>query len=192
MQRVNRRNFLIFIVLVSFLPFLSAEDRRTVPLDLYLIIDDSEAFLTVKDNAIAWVNEQVLDRLLMEGDSVTVWTAGDSAQILYSGEISSLDVKKDIQDKLKAIGTAGKTANFASALRELEPVLSKTPQNRMPYSVLVTASAVGLRTAFTGNSQSLLKWFRTEKYERWQALIIAPDIGPRVSQTASTYMNSMR
>ena len=192
MQRGAKRDFLFFIFLVSFLPFLSAENRRTIPLDLYLIIDDSEAFQNVKDNAIAWVNAQVLDRLLIEGDSVTVWTAGDTAKVLYSGEISTFEAKKDIQDMLKTTGTGGKTADFAGALRELEPILSQAPQNRMPYSVLVTASAVGLRYALAGKSQNLLRWFRTEKYERWQALIIAPDIGPKVSQAASAYMNSMR
>ena len=192
MQRANRRNFLFLAILVSFLPLLSAEDSRTIPLDLYLIIDDSEAFQNAKDNAIAWVNEQVLDRLLMEGDSVTIWTAGDSARILYSGEISTLDAKKDIQDTLNSIEPEGKTTDFIGALRELELVLSLTPQDRLPYSVLVTASARNLWPALTGNSQSLLRWFRTEKYERWQALIIAPGINQRVSQAASTYMDSMR
>ena len=177
------------IILVSFLPFLRAADKRTIPLDLYLIIDDSESFYNAKENAIAWVNGHVLDRLLMEGDSVTIWTAGDSAQIIFSGQISSLDVIKDIQNKLQALQTRGKTADFESALKELEPRLARTSQDRLSYSVLVTASAGGLWPTLTGNSQSLLRWFRTEKYERWQALILAPDMPRRVSQAGAGYMN---
>ena len=161
-------------------------------MDLYLIIDDSESFYNAKDNAIAWVNAQVLDRLLMEGDSVTIWSAGDSAQMLFSGNIVSLEEKKDIQGKLRDLQTVGKTADFSGALKELVSALGRTPENRLSYSILLTASVVSLWPALAGNSQNSLRWFRTEKYERWQALILAPDIGQRVTQAATAYMNSMR
>ena len=191
MQRFGKIIIVLF-VLVCFYPFLNAEDIRSFPLDFYLIIDDSESFHNAKDNAIAWVNGQVLDRLLMEGDSVTIWAAGETARILYSGNISSLNVKKDIQETIRTLRMEGKTADFSGALRELEPRLSRTPQDRLSYSVLVTASAEGLSSTLTGKSQSLLRWFRTEKYERWQALILAPNIDQRVNQAASSYINSFR
>jgi hypothetical protein len=58
--------------------------------------------------------------------------------------------------------------------------------------MLVTASAGGLGRTLSGSAQSMLKWFRSEKNMRWQAFILGPDIGGKVSQAAQNYMNSQR
>jgi hypothetical protein len=192
MREINRRIFMIPIILVSFSSFLSAEDKRSIPMDLYMIIDASSSFGSAKSEAVAWFSAQVVDRYLMDGDTVTIWSAGDRAELLYSGEISSSGAKSEIKNKLQSLATEEKKADFNAALRELESRVSKTAQNRFSYSMLITASAGGLETALAGNSQNLLKWFRTEKYERWQALIVAPGINQKVSAAAANYIASIR
>jgi len=192
-MQVDKRFIFILIILVSFFSGLEAADTRTIPLDMYLIIDSSESFQGVKNDAITWLNRQVVDRILMEGDKVTIWTAGDRAQIIYSAEItSSTNAKNDIKDKLLALQPAGRKADFSGALEELLPKQSQTPGNRLSYTMLVTSSAGVLGSIVTGNYHAALKWSRSEKYERWQALIVAPDISQKVSQAAAAYMNSIR
>jgi hypothetical protein len=112
--------------------------------------------------------------------------------LLHSGEVSSSAEIKEIKDKIQTIPAEGKTADFPGALTELMPRLSQTPESRMAYTVLVTSSAGGITDAVTGSTQSMLKWFRSEKYERWQALILAPDINQKVNQAAVAYMASTR
>ena len=181
----------ILIILVSFYsPVLKAEDSRTIPLEMNLIIDGSTALKNSKNDTVAWISAQVVDRILKEGDKITVWVAGDKAQVVYSDTISNSDGKKGIKDKLSALDTEGKTADFAGALRDASARVSQTPQSRLAYTMLITASAEGLRPVLTGNSQGLLRWFRSEKYERWQVLIVAPDIGQKVQQAARAYMSS--
>jgi len=58
--------------------------------------------------------------------------------------------------------------------------------------MLITASAEGLKPAINTSGQGLLRWFRSEKYERWQVLIVGPDIGRKVQQAAAAYMSSRR
>ena len=178
-------------ILVGFLPLLNAEDRRTIPLDMYLIIDGSEALKNPKNDAIAWINQRVIDRILIDGDRITVWNAGNKAQIIYSDTVSASG-KNDLREKLKALETGGKTADFSGALSEALPKISQTPRDRLAYTLLITASAEGMEPALAGSSQGMLRWFRSEKYERWQVLVVAPDIGPKVKQNAAACMSSLR
>jgi len=191
MQCENKRGFIILIVLVMFVSFLRADDKRVIPLDLYLVIDCSESITDVKNEALTWVSSKIVDRLLVEGDKVTIWSAGDRAQIIHNGEISG-GGKQEIMDLLQNLVTNGKTADFPGALRDLAPRVSQTDQNRLSYTVIVTSSAGGLESALTGSSQSLLRWSRSEKYSGWQVLVAAPDIAPNVRQAALNYMSSQR
>jgi Mg-chelatase subunit ChlD len=191
MKNGNKRLFLILIILVGFSSFLKADDKRVIPLDLYLVIDCSESMNRVKSDAFDWVYTKMVDRLLIEGDKVAIWSAGESAQIVHNGEISVSGGKQEIRDLLQNLVTGGKSADFSGALRDLAPRLFRTDQSRLPYTVLVT-SAVGLEGALSGGSQELLRWFRSEKYSGWQVLVAAPDIAPKVRQAASNYMSSQR
>jgi hypothetical protein len=187
MRKINTRKLLILIILVSFSPFVYSQER-TIPLDMYLIVDGSQSFQNAKNDAVAWLNSQVIDRILMEGDTISIWSAGESSGIIHSGQVTG--EKTDIKDKLQTLKTDGKTADFSGALREAASRVSQTPQSRLSYTMLVTASAEGLEAALTGSSQGLLRWSRSERYERWQVLIVAPDIAPRVRDATASYMNA--
>jgi len=192
MQSGNKRFIIILIILVGFSSLLKADDKRVIPLDLYLVIDSSEYINSVKTEVLDWVYSNMVDRLLVEGDKVTIWSAGESAQIIYNGDISAPAGKPEIKDLLQNLVTNGKKADFSGALMDLAPMVSGTGQNRLSYTVLVTSSAGVLESALTGSSQALLRWSRSEKYSGWQVFVAAPNIAPKVSQAASTYMSSQR
>jgi len=130
----------------------------------------------------------------MDGDKITIWTAGDKAQVIHSDTLSGAAGKKEIKDKLQALRLGGKTADFSGALSEVASRLpqSASDQTRLPYTMLITASAEGLEPALTGSSQGLFRWFRSEKYSRWQVLVVAPNIGRKVQQAAASYMGAIR
>jgi hypothetical protein len=192
MQGGSKRVLVILIVLVMFTSFLKADDKRSIPLDLYLVIDCSESINSVKNDALTWVSSKIVDRLLVEGDKVTIWSAGDRAQIIHNGEISDSGGKQEITNLLQSLATNGKTADFPGALLEVASRVSQTDQNRLSYTVVVTSSAEGLESTLTGSSQALLRWSRSEKYSGWQVLVAAPDIAPKVRQAALNYMSSQR
>ena len=191
-MQFDKRYLFIMIILVIFISSVEAADVRTIPMDMNLIIDSSDSFKEVKNDAIAWLNSQVIDRILLDGDKITVWAAGDRAQVIYSDTLSASGGKKGLKDKLQTLNVGGKTADFSGALRELMPKVSQTAPERLAYTMLLTASAEGLEPTLTGSAQGLLRWFRSEKYSRWQVLIVAPDIGKKVQQSAAAYMASLR
>ena len=182
--------FLIFLVIILF--SAGAEDKRVLPLDLYLIIDGSTSLENSKNDTFAWICDKVIDRILVDGDKITIWNAGDSVQVIYSEALSGTAGKSEIKEKIRGILLNGKTADFSGALRDAASRVSRTPADRLAVTMLVTASAEGLEPALSGSSQGLFRWFRSEQYERWQVLIVAPDIGKKVQQSAAAYMNSLR
>jgi len=187
------RKIFIFVILVGGLSLLSAQDRRNIPLDMYLIIDASSALELSRNEILTWIHEQVVDRILMDGDRITIWAAGDSARVIHSATISGDAGKREIRERLQALEARGDTPDFSGALRDLASRLPSTPnRNRLSYSMLIAASASGLHATLTGNAQHLLRWSRSEKSSRWQALVIAPNIGGRVQQATAAYMSSQR
>jgi len=171
---------------------LKAEDKRNIPLDIYLIIDGSESLQNSKNEAIGWINEKVVDRILMDGDKITILAAGDRSQVIFSETVTGSGGKQAVKDKLLALETRGKKADFSGALRETASKISQISRERIPLTMLITASAEGLEPVLTGSSQGLLRWFRSEKFQRWQVLIVAPDIGKKVREAAAAYMSSQR
>jgi len=191
MQR-NTRVFFILIILVIFLFPLSAEDKRVIPLDLYLVIDGSRALQSSKNDVVSWINDQVVENILMDGDKIAIWLAGENARLIYSETFSGQTGKTGIRDILTRMDISGGTADFSGALRDAASRASRTPGGRLAVTMLITASAEVLEPAIAGSGQGMIRWFRSEKYERWQVLIVGPDLGKKVQQAAAAYMSSRR
>ena len=179
----------MLIILVSLLPQLEAQNTRRIPLDFYLIVDDSLDMRESKNDAIAWLNEQLLERAFINGDKITLFSAGDRVQTLYSQTISSPDNRQEITERLQAMEMAGQRADFTGALRSAVSEASRSA-DRLPVYMLITGTAGGLVPALTGPGQELFRWFRSERYERWQVLVMGPEIGQRVRQAANSFMNA--
>ena len=185
-----RITFLLWIFAVFMAPgLLTAQDRRTIPLDLYLIIDVSEGFRENRNETIAWINEQIIDRLLQEGDRVVIWTAGTEARVIHTETIGNQ--KNDVKDKLNNLEISGAAANFSGAMNEAASRASRENPggNRISYTLLVSSSAANLAPSIGGSSSGLFRWFRTERYSKWQVLVAAPNIVQRARQAASAFMS---
>ena len=179
-------------ILVGLLPLLHAEDSRTIPLDLYLIVDGSSSFQNSQSEAIAWVNSQVVDRILIGGDNISIWNAGDTSRLVFSGAVPASGQKGDIKNAIGTLTINGRSADFSGALKDVAPRVSRTPQERLSCTMLITASAEGLENTLSGDSLEFFRWFRSEKYERWQVLVIGTDITGTVRNAARSYMSSQR
>ena len=178
------------VVFFLFSGFLRAEDRRIIPLDLYLIVDASEGFRETMDETVAWINTEVIDRLLQEGDRLVIWSAGDSTRIIYSETLGSN--KDEAKKKLESLEIQGKNANFTAAIREVASLSSQNARDgkRISYTLMVSGSAETLAPALEANTVGLFRWSRVDKYSRWQALVVDPNIGEKVRRAAAAYMSS--
>jgi len=133
-----------------------------------------------------------VDRILMDGDRITVWAAGDRARVIHSATISGDATKREIRDQLQTLSTEGERADFSGALRDAaaRQTQAAAGRSRLSYTMLVTASAEALEPALSGGARDMLRWSRSEKFSRWQVFVVAPDIGGRVRQAAAAYMSS--
>jgi hypothetical protein len=182
--------FLLFSLVPVFLNpvFVLAEDRRSIPLDLYLIIDSSEKFREIKDETTAWINEQIIDRLLQEGDRLVIWSAGDAATIIYAETIGAS--KDEAKNKIRNLEIQGRSPDFGSALQEATSRAAQGSASRISMTLLVS-TAESLAPSLGGSSAGLFRWSRVEQYSRWQALVVAPsNLGEKVRRAAASYMNS--
>jgi len=190
MRRIYIRILLTVFIFGGFTPWLNAESRRVIPLDMFLIIDGSDFFENSKADAIAWINSHVVDRILQDGDRITIWRAGDTAQVIHTGYISGNT--QEITNLLNSMLISGRTPDFSSALIDAAARASRTTQDRLPYTMLVASSAAGLQRTITGEARNLLRWFRSEREERWQILVIDPHLTPRVQTAAASLMGFLR
>ncbi|MCL2008726.1 MAG: hypothetical protein FWG77_11655 [Treponema sp.] len=171
---------------------ISAQSARVIPLDMFLIIDSSAAMERSRTEILGWVDDRIIGEILQEGDRITVWSAGERSQVIYSETIRGSTDLNELSSRLNALDASSRTADFSGALNELRLRAAAVPNDRLAYSMLITASAQGLAPVLAGENRNILRWSRSDRYERWQVFVLSPDIGPRVQQAARAYMDSRR
>ena len=193
------KKLLVFIILAGIIsPFLWAQNSesvpgdRTVPLNLHLVIDSSSAFRGSMDDAVAWINNEILGQILMEGDNLVVWSAGDRGEMIFSGTISSggSSGNTDLVNRLSALEAGSRSADFISPLRDISRTSPRSSETRLELTMLVFSSAAVLEPVLRADTRNMLRWSRTLRYEGWQVMMTAGDIGPRVQEAARAYMNT--
>jgi hypothetical protein len=187
---IRKKSHILWAFFAFLMPgLLHAADKRSLPLDLFLIVDGSSTLASAKNDAVAWLSREYIDRILIEGDTLNIWSAGDKAQLVYT---ETMGAKKDAaKDKLKALDTSGKTPDFISALKEAAAKAGPQDGKRLKVTLVITGSAEAFAPTLEGSSASLLRWSRVEESSRWQALMVAPGIGDKVHRAALAYMSGV-
>jgi len=169
-------------LLICLSPLYGADDRN--PINVNLIIDSSASFSSVKDEVISWISGR-LDTILIEGDNVTVWSAGPSARVIYTGTISGAADKEAVKNSIRQLSGSGASADFSGALREA----SSRQSSSYSYTLLISASPEALSPALTGQQASLLRFSRVEEFSGWRALVVGLNIDARVRRAAASFFN---
>jgi hypothetical protein len=174
---------LAVIVFGVFTPLLEAE-ARSAPIDANLIIDGSESLSAVKEEAAAWLSRGFIDQMLAEGDSITVWSAGSQAKVIFSGTIGGNYSKEDLKKSVLEIAASGETADFAGALKE---AAQKRPGAPFSYTLLISASPDAV---FSSGQSSLLRFSRVEEFPGWRALVVGLNLEEKVERAAAAFLGS--
>jgi hypothetical protein len=178
--------FLTGLVLTVFC-FLSpvyGQNTPRSPIDVNLIIDGSNAFAASKDEITSWTCTR-LDQILINGDRVTVWNAGASARVIYTGTISGDTEKEAVKRSIREFQASGNNADFSGALREASGRQSST----FSYTLLISASQDTLSSLLSGPQANLLRFSRIEEFSTWRALVVGLNIDSRVRSAASAYVS---
>ncbi|MDR0324166.1 MAG: hypothetical protein LBI12_06955 [Treponema sp.] len=164
---------------------LYGNDAPRPPINVNLIIDGSAAFLEVKDEVTGWVNNR-FDQILSDGDRVTIWNAGSSARVIYSGVISSNADRENAKKSISDFSAAGNIADFSGALRDAASRQSST----FSYTLLISASPDALSSVLSSPQANLLRFSRVDEFNTWRALVIGLNLDTRVKRAAAAFFGS--
>ena len=182
---------LTIILAVFCLSPLFGTDRT--PINVNLIIDGSSAFTAAKAEITTWVNGR-LDQILANGDRVTVWSAGTTASVIYSGTVNSPADRETVKARIREISGSGETADFSGALREASAGAAAAGAGALQspsfsYTLLISASPESLSSVLSGPQASHLRFSRIEEFPRWRAVVVGLNLDSRVRRAASAFMN---
>jgi hypothetical protein len=183
-----KRGIRVGLIILAFFPcLLGAQDARKTPVDMYVIIDGSSFMAETKEEAFQWFYREIIDRILQKGDSLSIWKAGDSADLIYTGYLEDDFERETLKERLQSFTTEGRRADFESALREAALQSGGKTEKRFVYTIMVTSRGSAL-SPNENISGGLFRYSRVEAFSGWQVLYIATDIQARVKQAASTFM----
>jgi hypothetical protein len=174
---------LAVIVFGSFTQLLGAQ-TRSAPIDVNLIIDCSESLSGVKEEVTAWVNRSFIDQMLAEGDNITVWSAGSSAKVIFSGMIGGNSDKEDLKKSIREIAVSGVMADFTGALKEAALKRRGSP---FSFTLLISASPAAV---FPSGQAGLMRFSRVEEFPGWRALVVGLNLEEKVENAAAAFLGS--
>ena len=172
---------LILAAFICLSPLYGAEPQRA-PVNVNLIIDGSASLTDVKDEITSWVLSR-LDTILVDGDNVTVWSAGVSASVIYSGRINSASDRDAVKTSIRQLSGSGERADFSGALRDA----SARQSTSFSYTLLISASGSSLSSVLAGSQANLLRYSRVEEFTTWRALTVGLNIDARVRRAAAAF-----
>jgi hypothetical protein len=177
----------LFLAVFCLSPGLYAQDIRTGPIDVNLIMDGSAALKNAGNEAAAWVSDYLIDKILQDGDRITIWNAAGKARIVHTDTLSGTGGKEIIRNTLRSLAFEGAFADFSGALKD---AASRTNSgSAITYTVLVSGSSSSLSPLLLGSDSNLLRYSRVEEFSGWRVLVIALNINSRVQRAAAAYFS---
>ena len=161
------------------------ENTRSAKINVNLIIDGSGAFSETAGEAANWVSQNIIDELLITGDTITVWSAGKEAKIVCSENIKNDADKESVKRAIRGLSPAGDGADFSGALRE---AVSRASSSGISYTLLISSSAAALTPTLLGPQADLMRFSRIEEFRGWQALVIGLNLESKIRQAAAAFM----
>ncbi|MDR0586993.1 MAG: VWA domain-containing protein [Treponema sp.] len=165
------------------------EDARSIPVDVYIIVDSSSSMEKGKEEAVNWLCTTVIDGIVKTGDSLSIWTAGTQPDLIYSRAVSA-ETKEEAKNLIRQIRFLGGAADYKGALNEVRARALAGPGNRMIYTLLVSGANPKDPPIKEAESAGLLLYSRVESFAGWRVFTIGLDISARVRESADSYMKN--
>jgi hypothetical protein len=167
---------------------LFAADTRTIPLDLFLIIDGSSSLSAAKDAATVWMCNHLIDELLQDGDHLTIWVALDTARIVFSDSVNRVR-KETAKNILRTMTDSSASADFAGALRAASVRAGAIQNaNRIVYTLLVSGSEASIFSTTDTDIVGILRFSRVDDFPGWRVLTIGLGLSSQAQRAASNFI----
>jgi hypothetical protein len=191
----NRRRFVPagcwsrFSFLWIFLCALSgvwAADIRTIPMNINVILDGSRGMGAYRGEAAAWLCDYLAEGVLIEGDRLNIWIAGEKARRVYSGFLGG-QWKEGVKTIFRSFVTDSRQADLAGALGEASRFSGGQGGDIPAYTILVCASSRGL-ASLEREGAAYLRYSRNREFAGWRVVTVALDTGPEIREAVRAYL----
>jgi hypothetical protein len=182
--------FLLCYTLILF-PFAKiwGEDARSIPVDVYVIVDSSSSMEKGKEEAVNWICTAVIDGIARAGDSLSVWTAGEKPELIYSKTVSA-ETKEEAKNVIRQIRFSGSAADYKGALNEVQAKALAARGGRMAYTLLISGANPKDPPIKEAESAGLLLYSRVESFSGWKVFTVGLDVSARIRESADSYMKN--
>jgi hypothetical protein len=174
-------------LLLGVSPLLRGAEPRTIPIDVYIVIDGSSAMERGRQDAVTWLCT-IVDGMLQQGDRLWIWTAAAQPVLIYSGTLGT--DKNSTKTLIRSIQFQGDRADYRAALREAQATLANQGGKRLSYTLLISGSGAKDPPSQEAESAGLLRYSRVESFSGWRVLTVGLDISPKVRQSSAYYMQN--
>jgi hypothetical protein len=163
-------------------------DGRNTPITVYVIIDGSQALNPVIGEVTAWVSDNLVDRILQNGDRLVIQSvqSPQTVRTVYAGTYGSGE-KERILRELAAVPAGGGdgTPDFTPALQ----AAAAAGSDSFTYTLLICSSPSGLSPTLDGAGAGLLQYSRIEDFRGWRVLVVGLNLNEKVRRAAADWFS---
>lgn len=170
---------------------LYAENVRSGTIDAYILIDASKAMENTGEMALNWVNNALVNDILIPGDRVQIWSITEEAELLFNDTLENEDDVARLSSTIRSIQFTASSADYAAALRKaVQAESSRQNRDRIAFALLIEGyddSGKTIESTY-GDIAKLLRYSRVDDYPGWKAITVGLGIEPRVKAATASYM----
>jgi hypothetical protein len=167
-----------------------AEDVRSGPINLYLIIDTSSSLSSHYAEALSWIRSTVFESILQKDDMITIISAGSTTQILSDITFTGPESSQGLEKSLQSIRLQDTFANLAGAIREAKQRdLTKSHINSLGVALLITGTDSKTAVYEKNNKEleDLLRYSKVEDFPGWKLVVVGLNLEGKIKAATAEY-----
>jgi len=189
MQKWRKALFLIFFCILSFTVFAG---ERTIPVDIFLMIDKSQSMSEPGkfESLHKWVRNTLITEMLIPEDWITVWEFYEEPHELQTLTIKNETDRKQLIRIIDSIIPDGRYTDIGRALDSIQISLNNRGRNNR-YKILLLVTDLEQDAPWTskyrGKQESFKSPYLAEariiKHDNWYEITLDMDIQDKVVKT---------
>lgn len=172
---------------------LYAENVRSGTIDVYLLVDASNAMEKSGRRALDWVNNAVVHDILIPGDRVQLWSISETPELLFSSTLEHAEDLVKLSRTIDSIQFSAVRADYTAALRKaVEAESERSNRTIIAFTLMIEGYDDGNAGKDNNTTEAdvaeLLRYSRVDDYPGWKVITIGLGIEPRIKSATASYM----
>jgi hypothetical protein len=198
---MKKFNLFVLVFALCFSSFSLHAGERTIPVDIFLMIDKSLSMAEPGkfDSLRKWVQDQLIDQVLIDGDWITIYQFYGKSSNLLTMDVNSTADRKKIIRTIAGIKPNGQYTDIGLALDTIKDALKERgPNGRHKILLLLTdlKQEAPWSSRYAGKQDSYQSPYLAEarqiKHDNWYEITLDMDIQDSVVKTSHELFTSIQ